>query len=193
MGISELSRKTRETDIFVRLSPYGGGETRIETGIGFFDHMLTAFAFHAGLDLELKASGDLYVDMHHTVEDAGILLGTALTRALEGEKPVARYGISYVPMDEALARTVLDISGRPYLQYDDAGLSQKAMQGFDPALVPEFLRAFAFNAKITLHTKIEYGANAHHMAEALFKSLGRALKEALRPAGSIMSTKGMLD
>jgi imidazoleglycerol-phosphate dehydratase len=190
---SEISRKSRETDIYIKLSLDGSGKTDIDTGIGFFDHMLTAFAFHAGLDLEVRAKGDLHVDFHHTVEDTAILLGKATAEALGRGGAVARYAFSFVPMDEALSRTVMDISGRPYLKFDDSGLSQKTMPGFDSALIPEFLRAFAFNSGMTLHVKIEYGDNAHHMAEALFKSLGRCLKEAARPAEAVMSTKGLID
>lgn len=193
MRKSEYSRKSKETDIYVGLSLDGSGRTEIDTGIGFFDHMLTAFAFHAGFDLTLRAKGDLNVDFHHTVEDAAICLGKAFAEALGKGGPVARYAFAFVPMDEALARTVVDISGRPFLRYDDGGLAVKTMPGFDPALIPEFLRAFAFNAGITLHAKIEYGDNAHHMAEALFKSLGRSLKQASAPAEAVLSTKGLID
>jgi imidazoleglycerol-phosphate dehydratase len=193
MRNSEISRRTKETEICVKLSLDEKSGLDIDTGIGFFDHMLTAFAFHAGIGLELKAKGDLLVDLHHVVEDTAIVLGKALAEALGKGGPVVRYACAYIPMDEALACTVIDISGRPYLKYVDGGLSQKSMPGFDTALIPEFLRAFAFNAGITLHVKIEYGDNAHHMAEALFKSLGYALKGAVRPADDVLSTKGMLD
>ena len=190
--ISELSRTSRETDISLRLDLDGTGKSNIDTGIGFFDHMLTALAFHGRFDLDVKAKGDLFVDMHHTVEDVGILMGKAFAAAAEGI-PVKRYGTAFVPMDEALARTVLDVSGRSFLVYDGCGLHQKNFPGFDGILVTEFLRAFAFNAGITLHVKIEYGDNAHHMAEACFKSLGQALRQGYTRADEVMSTKGILD
>ena len=190
--ISELKRTSKETDILVRLDLDGTGKTDIDTGIGFFDHMLTALAFHGRFDLVVKAKGDLHVDMHHTVEDVGILLGKALAKAA-GDVPVRRYGTAFVPMDEALARTVLDVSGRSFLCYDGGGIHQKNFPGFDGILVAEFLRALAFNAGITLHVNIEYGDNAHHMAEACFKSLGQALRQGYAPAEEVMSTKGMLD
>lgn len=189
---SELSRKSKETDIFLCVDLDGTGKTDINTGIGFFDHMLTALAFHGRFDLVLKAEGDLHVDMHHTVEDTGIMLGKAFAAAA-GNIPVKRYGTAYVPMDEALARTVLDVSGRSFLVYDGCGINQKNFPGFDGILIAEFLRAFAFNAGITLHVKIEYGDNAHHMAEACFKSLGQALRQGYERAEEVMSTKGMLD
>lgn len=192
MRKAELTRTSKETDISLCLNLDGEGKTDISTGIGFFDHMLTALCFHGRFDLVLKAKGDLYVDMHHTVEDVGILLGKAFAAAA-ADAPVKRYGTAFVPMDEALARTVLDVSGRSYLVYDGCGLSQKPFPGFDGVLVAEFLRAFAFNAGITLHVKIEYGENAHHMAEACFKSLGQALRAGYAPAQEVMSTKGMLD
>ena len=190
--VSELSRKSKETDISLRVDLDGSGKTDIDTGIGFFDHMLTALAFHGRFDLVLKAKGDLHVDMHHTVEDTGIMLGKAFAAAA-GDVPVKRYGTAFVPMDEALARTVLDVSGRSYLVYDGGGIHQKNFPGFDGILLVEFLRAFAFNAGITLHVKIEYGDNAHHMAEACFKSLGQALRQGYARAEEVMSTKGMLD
>ncbi len=192
MRTAELCRTSKETDISVKLNLDGSGKTEIDTGIGFFDHMLTALAFHGRFDLVLKAGGDLHVDMHHTVEDVGILLGKSLAAAA-GSAPVKRYGTAFVPMDEALARTVLDVSGRSYLVYDSCGLFKMPFPGFDGVLVGEFLRALAFNAGITLHVKIEYGENAHHMAEAAFKSLGQALRAGYAPAEEVMSTKGILD
>ena len=192
MRLGTAKRVSRETDIEISLNIDGSGQTQIDTQIGFFDHMLTALACHAGFDLAVRARGDLHVDFHHTVEDTGILLGKALLEAL-GDKKVVRYGAASVPMDEALAETVLDLSGRAFLRFQDGGLSQKHMPGFDSALTVEFLRAFAYNSGTTLHATIRYGDNAHHMAEALFKSLGRALRIAVQPAERIVSTKGMLD
>ena len=192
MRLGTAKRVSRETDIEISLNIDGSGQTQIDTQIGFFDHMLTALACHAGFDLTVRARGDLHVDFHHTLEDTGILLGKALLEAL-GDKKVVRYGAASVPMDEALAETVLDLSGRAFLRFQDGGLSQKHMPGFDSALTVEFLRAFAYNSGTTLHAAIRYGDNAHHMAEALFKSLGRALRIAVQPAERIVSTKGMLD
>ena len=187
MRASTVKRTSKETDIEITLNIDGSGQAQVDTQIGFFDHMLTALACHAGFDLAVTARGDLHVDFHHTVEDTGILLGRALREAL------MRYGAAAVPMDEALAETVLDLSGRAYLRFDDGGLSQKNMPGFDAALPVEFLRAFACHSGTTLHAVIRYGDNAHHMAEALFKSLGRALRIAVQPAERVVSTKGMLD
>ena len=190
---AELSRASKETDIAISLVIDGSGKTDISTGIGFFDHMLTAFAFHAGFDLTLKAKGDLEVDQHHTVEDTGILLGKAIAAALGKERRIERYGESAVPMDEALVRTVLDISGRPYLVFQSGGLEEKGVYGFDASLVREFLRAVVFNAGITAHIRAEAGDNGHHIAEAAFKSFGRALRTAVRQTESVRSTKGLLD
>ncbi len=192
MRTATEKRTSKETDILVELILNDTATTEIGTGIGFFDHMLTALACHANFNLKVKAVGDLHVDYHHTVEDTGILIGKALLSAL-GDKKIVRYGTAVVPMDEALAETILDISGRAYLRFDDGGLSQKIMPGFDAALPVEFLRAVAMNAGITLHASIRYGDNAHHMAEALFKSLGRALRIAVAPAERVVSTKGILD
>lgn len=192
MRKAKAERRTRETEIEVELDLDGSGEASVDTGIGFFDHMLELFARHSLVDLRVKAKGDLHVDFHHTVEDTGILIGKALLSAL-GDKKIVRYGTAAVPMDEALAETILDISGRAYLRFDDGGLSQKIMPGFDSALPVEFLRAVAMNAGITLHASIRYGDNAHHMAEALFKSLGRALRIAVAPTERVVSTKGILD
>ena len=189
---AEIARATKETDIKVRIDLDGQGVNNIDTGIGFFDHMLTALSKHSGIDMDITCKGDLHVDMHHTVEDTGIMLGKAFAAAA-GDIPVKRYGTAFVPMDEALARTVLDVSGRSFLVYDGGGIHQKQFPGFDGILLAEFLRAFAFNAGLTLHVKIEYGDNAHHMAEACFKSLGQALRQGYAPAEEIMSTKGMLD
>ena len=186
-----IQRKTKETQIEVSLC-LDGGEVRVSTGIGFFDHMLTALAFYAGFGLELTARGDLEVDGHHTVEDTGIVLGQALSRALGDKKGIRRFGSAYVPMDEALCFTALDCSNRPYLVFD-APMPQPMIGAYDACLTAEFMRALAVNGGLTLHQRCFYGDNAHHITEGLFKSLGLALKEAVRREGSeTPSTKGML-
>lgn len=186
-----VQRTTKETDISLTLC-LDGGEINVSTGIGFFDHMITALAFYAGFGLELSALGDIHVDGHHTVEDVGIVLGQAFREAVGDKRGIRRYGVSYVPMDEALCRTVLDISNRPYLVFD-AAMPQPMIGGYDSCLTVEFARAFAMNGGITLHQTCEYGENAHHITEALFKSLGLALKEAVQIVGdSVVSTKGAL-
>ncbi len=186
-----VERKTKETQISVALS-LDGGEIAVDTGIGFFDHMLHALAFYAGFGLQLTAKGDLQVDGHHTVEDVGIVLGQALSKALGDKAGIARFSSVFVPMDEALARTVLDISGRPFLVFD-APMPQEIIGGYDSCLTEEFMRALAVNAGLTLHQKALYGKNAHHITEALFKSLGLALREAVAVRGAgVTSTKGVL-
>ena len=191
MRMAQISRKTKETEITASLNLDGGG-CEISTGIGFFDHMLTAFTVHGGFGLTLNTQGDLNVDGHHTVEDTGIVLGQAFAKALGDKSGIARYGSFYIPMDESLALCVADISGRPFLVFDDP-FENQIIGGFDTCLVGEFLRAFAFNAGITLHMNILYGKNAHHMAEAAFKALGHALKAACQPTGgAALSTKGVL-
>lgn len=191
MRMADVTRETKETSIAVSLI-LDGGECSISTGIGFFDHMLTAFAVHGGFGLALKADGDLDVDGHHTVEDTGIVLGQAFAKSLGDKSGIARYGSFYLPMDEALALCVVDISGRPYLVFDDP-FGPELIGGFDPTLIEEFLRAFAVNAGLTLHIKLLYGKNAHHMAEAVFKALGHALKAACAVSGGgVLSTKGVL-
>ena len=191
MRIAQLSRTTKETDVHVTLNLDGSGKVKINTGIGFFDHMLTALGVHAGFDLDITAKGDLEVDCHHTIEDTGIVLGQALAKAL-GDIPVARYGSFYIPMDEALGFAALDISKRPYLVFD-CEFTADQMGGMDTQMVEEFMRAFAFNAGLTLHLRCEYGKNDHHKAEALFKALAHSLKQAVVPAGNVvLSTKGVL-
>lgn len=191
-GTATLTRKTKETDIGAKLNVYGSGNTDISTGIGFFDHMLTAFAVHGGFDLELKAKGDLEVDGHHTVEDTGIVLGKAYSEALGDKSGIARYGSFMLPMDEALALCAVDISGRPFLVFDAEFATDKTGE-FDNCLTTEFFRAFAFNAGLTLHLKVLYGDNDHHKIEALFKAAAHAMKEACRrTGGEALSTKGML-
>lgn len=191
MRCAEICRKTKETDISLSLC-LEGGEVSVSTGIGFFDHMLTALAFYAGWGLNLRVEGDLYVDGHHTVEDTGIVLGQAFRQALGDKNGIRRFGTSFVPMDEALCRTVLDCSNRPYLVFQ-ADMPQPMIGGYDSCLTKEFMQAFAVHGGITLHQKCEYGDNAHHITEALYKSLGMALKEAAQAVGcGVTSTKGVL-
>ncbi len=188
---ASVTRKTKETQIAVTLD-LDGGDLSIQTGIGFFDHMLHALAFYAGFGLTLTAQGDLEVDGHHTVEDVGIVLGQALAQALGDKAGIARFSSVFVPMDEALARTVLDISGRPFLVFD-APMPQEIIGGYDSCLTEEFMRALAVNAGLTLHQHALYGKNAHHITEALFKSLGLALRQAVTVQGTgVTSTKGVL-
>jgi len=187
----QLQRKTKETDITLNLC-LDGGEVEINTGIGFFDHMLTAFAVHGGFGLKIDAKGDLQVDGHHTVEDVGIVLGTAFEQALGDKSGIARYGNMFIPMDESLGSAVVDISGRPFLVFS-ANFEQEQVGEFDSCLCEEFFRAFAFNAGITLHASVLYGNNAHHQIEALFKALAHALKAAVAQTdGKVLSTKGSL-
>lgn len=188
---AKVERNTKETKVSVQLN-LEGGEIAIQTGIGFFDHMLHALAFYAGFGLQLTANGDLQVDGHHTVEDTGIVLGQALREALGDKAGIKRFGSAFVPMDEALARTILDISGRPFLVFD-AVMPQERIGDYDACLTEEFMRALATNAGLTLHQAALYGKNAHHITEALFKSLGLALKEAAAvTGGGVTSTKGVL-
>ena len=189
-----VERKTRETDIRLRLALDGEGKSRIATGIGFFDHMLTAFSTHGRFDVELRCKGDLHVDAHHSVEDVGIALGQALREALGDKKGIVRFGHAYVPLDEALSRCVIDLSGRPYLHYD---VTFKARQiGEMPTeLFEDFFWALADHGRLNIHLEAIRGRNAHHIAETLFKSASRALSMAVardpRVKG-IPSTKGSL-
>jgi len=191
---SSLDRKTSETEIILRISLDGEGRSLIRTGIPFFDHMLTLFSRHGLIDLDVEAKGDIEVDYHHTVEDVGLALGAAFAKALGDKSGIRRYGSAYVPMDEALARVVVDCSGRPYLAYE-VPRGVEAIGLFPFQLVEEFLRAFSVQAGLTLHVSILAGRDAHHMAEAIFKALGRALDVAVsrddRVKG-IPSTKGVL-
>lgn len=192
--IAQLDRKTNETNITIEVNLDGEGIYNIDTGIGFFDHMLTLAARHGIMDLNIKAEGDLYVDAHHTVEDVGIALGKCIEKALGDKKGITRYGTSFLPMDETLAMISMDLSGRPYLVFE-AEFSSPMVGEMDTELVEEFFRAVAFNAGITLHAKVLYGKNAHHMIEALFKAFGRALREAVAKderIKGVMSTKGSL-
>ena len=191
MRISEQHRKTKETDISLTLC-LEGGPVEISTGIGFFDHMLTALAVHGGFGLKLKAKGDLEVDCHHTVEDTGIVLGKAFAQALGDKAGIARYGSFYVPMDESLGFSALDFSGRGFLAFD-ASFREERVGAFDTCMTGEFFRAFAVNAGLTLHVRLLYGENAHRGIEALFKAVGHALRQAvMMEGGGVLSTKGTL-
>lgn len=190
-----LERKTSETEIRLTLNLDGSGVSKISTGIAFFDHMLTLLAKHGLMDLELTAKGDIEVDFHHTVEDTGILLGQAITKALGDKAGIRRYGFFYVPMDEALVRSVVDLSGRPFLAYNAPTDVPAIGSAFSFQLVEEFLRAISVNAGMNLHVDVLAGRDAHHMAEGIFKSLARALDEATSTdprVQGIPSTKGVL-
>lgn len=189
--ISSVTRTTKETDIELTLC-LDGGESSIDTGIGFFDHMLEAFAKHGGFGLSVKVNGDLQVDGHHTVEDTGIVLGSAFRQALGDKRGICRFANSFVPMDEALAFCAVDVSGRAFL-HCDAVMPQERIGDYDSCLTKEFLRAFADNAGVTLHIRSEYGENAHHITEAMFKAMARALRQAVEIKGNdLPSTKGVL-
>ena len=193
---SNIIRETKETSVDLTIDLDGKGRTDITTGIGFFDHMLNLFGAHGRFDLVVNCEGDIQVDGHHTVEDIGIALGQAVSKALGDKRGITRYGTFFLPMDETLAMVSLDISGRPYLVYDAGGDMAPMIGQYDTELTEEFLRAFAFNAGITLHVKIMYGTNSHHKVEAIFKALGRALHHAVainqETANEIPSTKGLL-
>lgn len=192
MRTGEIKRKTKETDIevFVRLD--GESRVSVDTGIGFFDHMLTAFGVHSGMDLQISCTGDLNVDGHHTVEDVGIAFGQAVSKALGDKAGIARYGNAYIPMDEALSFCALDISGRPFIAFN-AEFSDFRCGDFDTCLTEEFFRAFALNSGITLHICEEYGKNDHHIIEAMFKAAAHAFKNAAAlTGGGVLSTKGVL-
>ena len=192
---AEIRRETRETAIRVALRLDGTGKSHIATGIGFFDHMLEGFARHGAFDLEVEAKGDLHIDMHHTVEDVGIVLGQAFAAALPGFKGVRRFGHAYIPMDETLTRCAIDLSNRPYLVWKVA-FSRDKLGEFDTELFKEFHHAFALNAGACVHLETLYGENNHHIAESGFKALARALRVAVEidPAtgGEAASTKGVL-
>lgn len=194
MRTATIKRQTAETNITASLMIDGTGYSEIETGIGFFDHMLILFAKHGFFNLNLSVDGDLHVDGHHTVEDAGIVLGQAITQALGDKSGIKRYGTAFVPMDEALVMVSLDISGRPFLAFD-VDIPTQRIGNFDSELTEEFLRALAVHAGLTLHVRLMAGKNAHHIVEGVFKALGRALDEATRKDERIvgvMSTKGIL-
>ena len=196
MRSGNVIRETRETKIDLTIDLDGSGRADVESGIGFFNHMLTLLAAHGRFDLVLNCDGDIEVDGHHSVEDIGIALGQAVHKALGDKKGLTRYGTFFLPMDETLVMVSLDISGRPFLVYDAGGEMAPMIGQYDTELTEEFLRAFAFNAGITLHVKVMYGTNSHHKVEAIFKALGRALHAAVKinpeTADEIPSTKGML-
>ena len=190
-----LERKTKETEIKLKINLDGEGKSNIETGIGFLDHMLTLFSFHSGIDLSVKCNGDLNVDGHHSVEDIGILLGESIREALGDKKGIARYGDSFMSMDETLSHCSLDISGRPYLVFNVSVPSER-VGTFETELTEEFFRAVAMNAKLTLHLNLEYGKNTHHIIESLFKAFGRSMKQAIKidekNIDKVLSSKGIL-
>lgn len=188
-----VNRQTNETVIDVSINLDGTGTSRLETGIPFFEHMLQLFAKHAAFDLELAAQGDLAVDGHHTVEDAGICLGRAIKEALGGKQGIERYGSAIIPMDETLVLTAVDLSGRGFLVFD-VPLPAQRVGNFESELVEEFFRAIAINGEFTLHVRLLSGKNTHHIIEAVFKALGRSLREAVSASGmsGLPSTKGVL-
>jgi len=179
MRTARVDRKTKETDINIELNLDGEGKYSINTAIPFLDHMLSLMSKHGLFDLKVKAKGDIDIDDHHTVEDVGITLGKAVRQALGDMKGITRYGQASVPMDEALAEVCLDISGRPYLIYKVEFPKRSKIKDFDPDLIEDFLQAFVSNSSITLHVQSHYGRNTHHIIEAIFKALGRALRQAV--------------
>ena len=192
---SVIDRKTGETEIRIQLYIDGQASCKINTGVPFLDHMLNLFGVHGSFDLEVSAKGDIEVDFHHTVEDVGICLGKSFAEALGNKGGINRYGMSYLPMDETLVRVALDLSNRPFLHYQVTVPDQK-VGNFDTCLAQEFLRAFAFNAGITLHVDLLHGENSHHIIEAVFKALGRAMNEATKrregDRNGVLSSKGCL-
>ena len=195
MRKARIERKTKETQIEAEVNLDGTGAYSISTGVGFFDHMLEQLSRHSLIDIALTAKGDLHVDQHHTVEDCGIALGQAVAQALGDKRGIGRYAHAYLPMDETLTRTALDISGRPYLIWRAAFPAAK-IGDMDTELFREFFQAFAQNAGITLHIELLYGENSHHIAESCFKGLARALRDAIaigdKVKGEVPSTKGQL-
>jgi imidazoleglycerol-phosphate dehydratase len=192
---SEISRSTGETDISVALTLDGAGKGTRTTGVGFFDHMLDAFARHGGLDLDVDAKGDLQTGSHHTVEDVGIVIGQALDEALGDRSGITRFGHAVVPMDDARASAAIDVSGRPFVAFDGLAIPSRTIGGFETELVEEFTRAVGNNAKLTVHVTVERGRDPHHMVEACFKAFARALRAAVSfdpDATGIPSTKGLL-
>ena len=192
---ARVERKTKETEITLQLNLDGTGAGKVRTPIPFFSHMLEAWAKHGLIDLAVEAQGDVEVDQHHTVEDVGIVLGQALRQAVGDKTGIVRYGTAFVPMDEALVSASVDLSGRPYLVFG-VPVTRTRISNFDLDLLQEFFRALAFNGEMTLHVTMHYGANLHHITEAVFKAVGRALAEATRLnpriAGILPSTKGTL-
>ena len=192
MRTSTVERNTKETQIKISLC-LDGGDVKVSTGIGFFDHMLTAFGVHGGFGLDVDVKGDLEVDTHHTAEDTGIALGKAFNKALGDMSGIERYGFFKIPMDETLAEAALDISNRPFLVFN-ADFPQEKCGDYETCVTEEFWRAFAMNSGITLHINVPYGKNAHHEIEAIFKAVAHALKIAVakNTDGSVLSTKGVL-
>ena len=188
-----VERKTKETDIKIAVALDGKGKAAVDTGIGFFDHMLTALSVHSGISMDIKVKGDLVVDCHHTIEDTGIALGQALRQALGDKSGIVRYGIAYIPMDESLAMASLDLSNRPFLVFN-CDFTNQSCGSYDLCMTEEFFRAFAFNSGMTLHINLLYGSNDHHKAEAVYKAVAHALKTAVsyNSDGSTLSTKGVL-
>ncbi len=188
-----VKRKTMETDIEISVTLDGKGNSDIHTGIGFFDHMLTALSKHSGISMSIHVVGDLDVDCHHTIEDTGIALGQALGKALGAKSGIVRYGTAYIPMDESLAMASLDLSNRPFLVFN-CPFANQSCGNYDLCMTEEFFRAFAFNSGMTLHINLMYGSNDHHKAEAVYKAVAHALKTAVsyNSDGSTLSTKGVL-
>ncbi|MBQ1340474.1 MAG: imidazoleglycerol-phosphate dehydratase HisB [Ruminococcus sp.] len=193
MREATVERNTRETQISITVALDGKGTASIDTGIGFFDHMLTALSVHSGISMNIKVKGDLQVDCHHTIEDTGIAIGQALGKALGSKAGIVRYGTAYIPMDESLAMASLDLSNRPFLVFN-CDFTNQSCGGYDLCMTEEFFRAFAFNSGMTLHINLLYGSNDHHKAEAVYKAVAHALKTAVseNADGSTLSTKGVL-
>ena len=193
--VATMSRKTKETEISLELRVDGTGQSEIDTGVGFFDHMLTHLAKHSLMDLKVKATGDLHIDDHHTVEDVSLVLGAAMDKALGTKAGIYRYGWASIPMEETLAHVALDLSGRPAFVFN-VDFPSKKIGVFDVELVHESLRSFANAAKMNLHVNVPYGGNSHHVAEAIFKALAKSLRQAVavdaRAGGAVPSTKGTL-
>ncbi len=193
---ARIERKTRETEVVLQLNVDGTGASEIKTTVPFFDHMLAAWSKHGLMDLAVDARGDTEVDLHHTVEDVGIVLGRAFREAVADKRGIVRYGTAFVPMDEALVAASVDVSGRPFLVFNVPALQRGRISNFDLDLLEEFFRAFAFSAEVTVHVNLHYGKNLHHIAEAVFKAVGRALADATRinprAEGLLPSTKGSL-
>lgn len=192
MRTAQIERNTKETRISLSLN-LDGGDICIDTGVGFFDHMLNSFAIHGGFGLEIKVDGDLQVDCHHTIEDTGIALGAAFSKALGNKGGIERFGSFYIPMDESLSFAAVDISGRPYLVFKGE-FPQDRCGEYDCCMTEEFFRAFAFNSGITLHIEAKYGKNSHHMVEGMFKAAAHALRLAVkkRENDEVLSAKGVL-
>lgn len=192
--IAGLERKTRETDISIEINLDGSGESKIKTGIAFMDHMLELLSKHSLIDMKIRAKGDIEVDYHHTVEDIGLALGTALNQALGDRKGIGRYGWCMLPMDEAISRVAIDLGGRPYLVLKMATKSKKILK-FDLLLIEEFLRAFVTNARMNLHVEQAYGQEPHHACESIFKGIARSLRQACEPdrrCKGVPSSKGKI-